>query len=100
MLRSFCFALLGLGLLAAPAMAQTTPTKAKASTSSSVKTKAATTVRRTNRLNDATESSKGQSGYAAPGEPITPPDANGKNTPPYDGPAAPTSKGTTLPAPK
>lgn len=97
MLRSFCFALLGLGLLAAPATAQTTPTKAKAKTSASNK---AATVRRTNRLNDAAESEKGQSGYAAPGEPITPPDANGKNTPPYDGPAAPTKKGTTLATPK
>jgi hypothetical protein len=100
MLRSFCFALLGLGLLAAPAMAQTTPAKAKASTSSSAKTKAAATMRRTNRLNDAVESDKGQSGYAAPGEPITAPGSNGKNTPPYDGPAAPTKKGTTLATPK
>jgi hypothetical protein len=99
MLRSFCFALLGLGLLAAPAMAQTTPTKAKASTSSSASSKKAT-VRRTNRLDDAAESDKGQSGYAAPGEPITPPGTNGKNTPPYDGPAAPTKKGTTLATPK
>jgi len=73
------------------------PAKAKAKTSASSK---AATVRRTNRLNDATESDKGQSGYAAPGEPIIPPGSNGKNTPPYDGPAAPTKKGTTLAAPK
>lgn len=99
MLRSFCLALLGLGLLAAPAPAQTTPTKAKpkASTSRSASTKAAA-VRRTDRLNDAVESDKGQSGYAAPGEPIIPPGSNGKNTPPYDGPAA--KKGTTLATPK
>ena len=98
MLRSFCLALLGLGLLAAPAPAQTTPTKAKpkASASRSASTKAA--VRRTDRLNDAVESDKGQSGYAAPGEPIIPPGSNGKNTPPYDGPAA--KKGTTLATPK
>ena len=97
MLRSFCFALLGLGLLAAPATAQTTPAKARAKASVSRK---AATVRRTNRLNDAAESDKGQGGYAAPGEPITPPGSNGKNTPPYDGPAAPTKKGTTLATPK
>lgn len=95
MLRSFCFALLGLGLLATPATAQTTPAKTKTPAS----TKAAT-VRRTNRLNNAAESDKGQSGYAAPGEPIIPPGSNGKNTPPYDGPAAPTKKGTTLTTPK
>lgn len=94
MLRSLSLALLGLGLLAAPAMAQSTPTKAKAKT-----TKAAT-VRRTTRLNDAAESEKGQAGYAAPGEPIQDPRYNGKNTPPYDGAAAPAKKGTTLATPK
>jgi hypothetical protein len=101
MLRSFCLALLGLGLFAAPATAQTMPAKAKAKTSSSrsASSKAAS-VRRTNRLNDDAESDKGQSGYAAPGEPITPPSVNGKNTPPYDGPAAPAKKGTTLTTPK
>ena len=97
MLRSFCLALLGLGLLAAPAPAQTTPAKAKPKTAAGTK---AATVRRTNRLNDAAESDKGQSGYAAPGEPIQDPRYNGKNTPPYDGPAAPTKKGTTLTTPK
>jgi len=48
------------------------------------------------------DNSKGQSDYAAPGEPIIPAQANGKNTPPYDGPAAghgQAKKGTTL-APK
>lgn len=99
MLRSFCLALLGLGLLTAPAAAQTTPAKAKTSAARPARTKAAI-VRRTNRANDAIENVKGQSGYAAPGEPITPPGVNGKNTPPYDGPAAPTQKGTTLPTPK
>jgi len=102
MLRSLSLALLGLGLLAGPAMAQTTPAKTqpKASATRSAKGKAATTVRRANRLNDAAESDKGQSGYAAPGEPITPPGVNGKNTPPYDGPAAPAKRGTTLATPK
>jgi hypothetical protein len=57
-------------------------------------------MRRTNRQNDAAESDKGQGGYAAPGEPVASPSANGKNTPPYDGPAAPTKKGTTLTTPK
>jgi hypothetical protein len=80
-------------------MAQTMPAKAKASTSQSASSKAAS-VRRTNRLNDAAESDKGQSGYAAPGEPITPPSVNGKNTPPYNGPATPAKKGTTLATPK
>ncbi|MFD1874008.1 hypothetical protein [Hymenobacter bucti] len=98
MLRSFCLALLGLGLLATSATAQTTPTKAKTA-AARPSTKAAVT-RRTNRLNDAAESDKGQSGYAAPGEPITSPSHNGKNTPPYDGPAAAAPKGTTLAAPK
>ena len=97
MLRSFSFALLGLGLLAAPASAQTTPAKAKAKTSAGTKT---TTVRRTNRLNDAAESEKSQGSYAAPGEPVQDPRYNGKNTPPYDGAAAPTKKGTTLTVPK
>jgi hypothetical protein len=97
MLRSFCFALLGLGLLAAPASAQTTPAKTRAKAGASSR---AATARRTNRLNDAAESEKGQSGYAAPGEPITSPNSNGKNTPPYDGPAAAAKKGTTLTTPK
>jgi len=97
MLRSLSLALLGLGLLAGSATAQTTPAKTQTKASTSRK---AASVRRTNRLNDAAESEKGQSGYAAPGEPITPPSANGKNTPPYDGPAAPTKKGTTLNTPK
>ena len=95
MLRSFCFALLGLGLLATPATAQTTPAKTKTSAS----TKAAT-VRRTNRLNNAAESDKGQSGYAAPGEPIQDPRYNGKNTPPYDGGTAPAKRNATLSTPK
>lgn len=96
MLRSLSLALLGLGLLAAPAMAQTTPAKARTTTSASTKA----TVRRTNRLNDAVESEKGQSGYAAPGQPVQDPRYNGKNTPPYDGAAAPAKKGTTLATPK
>ena len=96
MLRSLSLALLGLGLLAAPAMAQTTPAKAKTTTSAGAKA----TVRRTNRLNDAVESEKGQSGYAAPGQPVQDPRYNGKNTPPYDGAAAPAKKGTTLATPK
>jgi hypothetical protein len=78
-------------------MAQTTPAKAKAKPATSTK---AATVRRTIRLNDAAESEKGQSGYAAPGEPIQDPRYNGKNTPPYDGAAAPAKKGTTLATPK
>jgi hypothetical protein len=97
MLRSLSLALLGLGLVAAPAMAQSTPAKAKTKTTTSTK---AATVRRTTRLNNAAESEKDQSGYAAPGEPIQDPRYNGKNTPPYDGAAAPAKKGTTLATPK
>ena len=43
----------------------------------------------------------GQSGYAAPGEPITPPSASGKNTATYDGkPAKQAPRSTSLGTPK
>lgn len=87
----FSLALLGLALCAAPALAQTKPATKKAARPAS-----------TSKTGD-TYLPKGShntiSGYAAPGEPINVRD-NGKNTPPYDGPAAghgSTDKGMTMP---
>ena len=90
-------ALLGLTLLAAPASAQTKPSTRKPAPRMVPNTTPA--ARAADPLRGTNDNGKGQSGYAAPGEPITVRD-NGKNTPPYDGPAAghgSTPKGTTLP---
>ncbi len=54
-------------------------------------------------LRNSRNNGAGQSGYAAPGEPIIPPVDNGKNTPSYDGPATGHGAGstkTTLATPK
>ena len=101
MLRSTALSLLSLTLLASPAIAQTAPARKAAAKpaprmvpSTSPAARAADPLR-------GTSSAKGQSGYAAPGEPIISPKDNGKNTPPY-GPAAghgQAKKSTTL-APK
>jgi hypothetical protein len=56
--------------------------------------------RRADPLRGTNDNGKGQSGYAAPGEPIQDPRYNGKNTPPYDGAAAPAKRSTTLSTPK
>lgn len=88
--------LLGFTLLAAPAIAQTTPAPRKAPAKTTRPAPRAASSSRGN-----SDSGKGQGSYAAPGEPINVQD-NGKNTPPYDGPAAghgSAPKGTTL-APK
>ena len=111
MLRSFCLSLLGLVLLADIAAAQTTPTTR--SSASKTTTRRSAPARKTGTNADApvlrdnprrgsggNDNGAGQSGYAAPGEPIISPDANGKNTPPYDGPAAPAKRNTTLSTPK
>ncbi|NML66976.1 hypothetical protein HHL22_17355 [Hymenobacter sp. RP-2-7] len=83
--RALALPLLGLALLAAPATAQTRPNKmARKPTSRMMPNPAAARAADPPR---GTATSKGISGYAAPGEPINVKD-NGKNTPPYDGPAA------------
>lgn len=94
MLRSLLFSALGL-LLAGPALAQTTPARKPAP-------KAASRPMRDADPLAGTHNSKGLNDYASPGEPINDPAMNGKNTPPYNGPAARRAapKGTTLTAPK
>lgn len=104
MLRSLCLPLLGLALLAQAAVAQTTPTKKPARTTRFTPRTARTgqqpTTRNADPLAGTNDGGKGQSGYAAPGEPIQDPRYNGKNTPPYDGSAAPAKRNTTLSSPK
>ena len=97
MLRSFSLALLALALLAETAVAQTTPTT-RTTTRKATTTKTRSTAPRPG--NPSTHD-PGDDGYAAPGEPITPPSANGKNTASYDGkPAKPAKSNTTLATPK
>jgi hypothetical protein len=104
MLRSFCLSLLGLAILAEAASAQTTP----AAKSLNKKTPAQKAAARTGstpadpaRGSGTNDNGVGQSGYAAPGEPITPPSASGKNTATYDGkPAKPAPSSTSLGTPK
>ena len=84
--RAFALPLLALGLLAAPAAAQTMPNKMARKPQPRMVPNTSPAARAANPLR-GTSSAKGQSGYAAPGEPINVKD-NGRNTPPYDGPAA------------
>jgi hypothetical protein len=100
MLRSLCLPLLGLALLAQTAVAQTTPAKKPARTTRF--TPRTPRQQPATRSADTNDNAKGQaqSGYAAPGEPIQDPRYNGKNTPPYDGAAAPAKRNTTLSTPK
>jgi len=104
MLRSLCLPLLGLALLAQTAVAQTTPAKkpaaARATTPRPATSKSANARRNADPLAGTNDGGKGQSGYAAPGEPIQDPRYNGKNTPPYDGAAAPAKRNATLNTPK
>ncbi len=104
MLRSLCLPLLGLALLAQTAGAQTTPTQKPAYSRNAAPRPAGMgktpTPRRTIKPAGTSASGMVQSGYAAPGEPIQDPRYNGKNTPPYDGPAAPTKRNATLNTPK
>lgn len=104
-LYKLCRPLLGIGLLALPgttpaALAQTTPKPKTARKpapqmvpNTTPAARAADPLRGTNPNPDA-----GQSGYAAPGEPLTPASSNGKNTPSYKGPA-PKPAGRTHPTP-
>ncbi|RYY13000.1 MAG: hypothetical protein EOO36_16580 [Cytophagaceae bacterium] len=104
MLRSLCLPLLGLALLAKTAVAQTTPATRKTTTTKTTAPRQVSNTtpaaRRANPLRGTNDNGVGQSGYAAPGEPITDPRYNGKNTPPYDGAAAPAKRNTTISAPK
>jgi hypothetical protein len=106
MLRSLCLPLLGLALLAQAAVAQTTPAKKPARTTRFTPRTARAgqqpATRSADQLAGTTDGGKGQaqSGYAAPGEPIQDPRYNGKNTPPYDGAAAPAKRNATLSTPK
>ena len=92
MIRILCLPLLGVALLAQPATAQTTPKKSRKPAprmvpSTSPAARAADPLRGTN------SNGQGNNVYAAPGEPVIVRD-NGKNTPPYDGPAAGHDAGT------
>ncbi len=106
MLRSLCLPLLGLALLAQAAVAQTTPPAKKPARTTRFTPRTArpnqqpATRRNADPLAGTNDGGKGQSGYAAPGEPIQDPRYNGKNTPPYDGAAAPAKRNTTLGTPK
>ena len=92
--------LLGLALLAAPAAAQTRPNKMARKPAPRMVPNTTPAARAADPLRGTNDNGKGQSGYAAPGEPINTRD-NGKNTPPYDGPAAgrtaTPAKGMTMP---
>jgi hypothetical protein len=111
MLRSFGVSLLSLALLTQAAAAQTTPAASSSTykkTTTTKKTAAPRTVsnttpeaRRADPLRGTNDDGVGQSGYAAPGEPITTPSASGKNTATYDGkPAKPAAGNTSLGSPK
>lgn len=98
MLRFLSLAALSL-LLASSGFAQTTPSRKPAPKA------AAKPMRKPTRSADPLEGrsdGKGLNSYAAPGQPVNDPAMNGKNTPPYDGPAArpAAAKGTTLTTPK
>lgn len=85
--RSLALPLLGLALLAAPASAQTRPNKMARRPATRVVPNNTPAARAADPLRGTNDNGKGQSGYAAPGQPINMQD-NGKNTPSYDGPAA------------
>ncbi len=92
LLRILCLPLLGAALLAQPATAQTTPKKnhkhaPRMVPNTSPAARAADPLRGTN------HNGKGNNVYAAPGEPVDVRE-NGKNTPPYDGPATGHNAGT------
>ncbi|RZK55030.1 MAG: hypothetical protein EOO59_10900 [Hymenobacter sp.] len=106
MLRFLCLPLLGLALLAKPAVAQTAPA-ARKTTTTNVRTAAPRQVpnttpaaRRADPLRGTNDNGTGQSGYAAPGEPIQVPGSGGKNTANYDGQPAQPAKNSTLSTPK
>ncbi len=85
--RALALPLLGLALLATAASAQTMPNKMARQPAPRMVPNTTPAARAANPLRGTNTGSKGNNGYAAPGEPINVQD-NGKNTPPYDGPAA------------
>ncbi|MGI4832191.1 MAG: hypothetical protein ACRYFK_01895 [Janthinobacterium lividum] len=96
--RALALPLLSLALLATSASAQTMPDKMGRKPKPRMVPNSTPAARAADPLRGAS-SGKGQSGYAAPGEPVNVQD-NGKNTPPYDGPAAghgTPAKGMALP---
>jgi hypothetical protein len=103
-LPTFCLSLLVLALPALPqtALAQTTPTqKAARKPAPRLVPNTSRAARAADPLRGTNNNGQGNNGYAAPGQPVNVTD-NGKNTPPYSGPAP---KGdartkTTLATPK
>lgn len=111
MLRSFGISVVSLALLTQVAAAQTTPAASSSTYKKTTTTKKTTAprtgsttaaeARRADPLSGTNDNGVGQSGYAAPGEPITPPSASGKNTATYDGkPAKQAPRSTSLGTPK
>lgn len=104
MLRSCCLFLLSLALLAENASAQTKPVKTTAKTKTTATRPVSNTTpaaRKADPLRGTNDNGAGQSGYAAPGQPIQTPGTGGKNTATYDGkPAQPAKSNTTLATPK
>ena len=102
MLRSLAFSLLSLTLLASQASAQTAPAaKPTRKPAPRMVPNTSPAARAADPLRNSSNNGRGQNNYAAPGEPITPPDANGKHTESYDGPAArPARTNTTISSPK
>ena len=90
MLRAFCLSVLGLAWLAETCSAQTTPapkdsphkttTARRAPTPPRTVSNATPAARRANPLRGTNDNGAGQSGYAAPGEPIQTPGTGGKDT--------------------
>jgi hypothetical protein len=90
--------LLGLTLLATSASAQTRPNKMARKPATRMVPNTTPAARAADPLHGKVND-KGLNDYAAPGQPVNIKD-NGKNTPPYDGPAAghgTTDKGMTMP---
>ena len=97
--RILTLPLLGLALLATPAAAQTTPARKAAPKATRMVPNNTPAARAADPLRGTNSGGKGNNVYAAPGEPVDIKD-NGKNTPPYDGPAAGhgnAPKGMTMP---
>lgn len=85
--RTLALPLLGLALLATPAAAQTRPNKMARKATPRMVPNNTPAARAADPLRGTNTGGKGNNEYAAPGEPVNIKD-NGKNTPPYDGPAA------------
>lgn len=89
--RSFCLPLLGAALLALgggpqAACAQTPKAKTAGKPATRTVPNTSPAARAADPLRGTNDNGKGNNVYAAPGQPVNVED-NGKNTPPYDGPA-------------